>query len=84
MLVGLCRLAHIAENTADAIYCRRYGSLRQLYVAAEGILSDLHRFAEQMGIGGVHTSSPRVIDDDVALMQLHNCKPGEVYISPKV
>ncbi|ETS82873.1 hypothetical protein PFICI_04749 [Pestalotiopsis fici W106-1] len=69
LVVGLSRLAHIAEQSAEAIYGRRYDSLRQLYYAAESIHCQLKQVAELIGIGSAPQQS---LSDHVALQQLHN------------
>lgn len=69
LVVGLSRLAHIAEQSAEAIYGRRYDSLRQLYYAAESIHCQLKQVAELIGIGSAPQQS---LNDHVALQQLHN------------
>jgi hypothetical protein len=74
VLVGLCRLAQIAEDGARLIYGRRYDSLGQLYVVAEKIGSRLREFAEQYGIGPAGMSNKCTTRGAVASLQLHNGK----------
>ncbi|KAK6212498.1 hypothetical protein LQW54_005272 [Pestalotiopsis sp. IQ-011] len=69
LVVDLSRLAHIAEQGAEAIYGRRYDSLRQLYHAAESIHGQLKQVSELIGIGSAPQKS---LSDPVALQQLHN------------
>ncbi|KAI0970760.1 hypothetical protein F4678DRAFT_102234 [Xylaria arbuscula] len=49
-LVGLCKLAQIAEDSAATIYTLGCASLWQLYQAAEKIHSRLQACAEELGI----------------------------------
>lgn len=72
VLIGLCRLAQIAEDGTKAIYGRRYESLGQLYVAAEKIGVRLREFAEQSGIGSAGLSNKHKARGAVASLQLHN------------
>ena len=73
-IVGLSQLAHIVEDGAEAIYGRQCDSLLELYFAAERIHVRLRRFAEQFGLGLAPIKGQRVIDSDVASLQLHHCK----------
>ncbi|KAI0401484.1 hypothetical protein F4802DRAFT_618937 [Xylaria palmicola] len=49
-LVGLCKLAQIAEDSAATIYSQTYASLWQLYQAAEKIHCRLQTCAQELGI----------------------------------
>ncbi|RWA03516.1 hypothetical protein EKO27_g11588 [Xylaria grammica] len=49
-LIGLCKLAQIAEDSAATIYGLTCGSLWQLYQAAEKIHGRLQACAEELGI----------------------------------
>lgn len=72
ILVGLCRLAQIAEEGARMIYGRRYDSLGQLYSASEKIYGQLREFSEQFGIGAAGLGRRQKFSEGVALLQLHN------------
>ncbi|KAH6658428.1 hypothetical protein BKA67DRAFT_214024 [Truncatella angustata] len=72
VLVGLCRLAQIAEDGARVIYGRRYESLGQLYVAAEKIGARLREFADQYGIGSASLAHKHKSRGAVASLQLHS------------
>ncbi|KAF7515638.1 hypothetical protein G7054_g14480 [Neopestalotiopsis clavispora] len=71
VLVGLCKLAQIAEDGARLIYGRRYDSLGQLYVTAEKIGSRLREFAEQNGIGSAGIPSKQAPRGTIASLRLH-------------
>ncbi len=72
---GLCQLASIAEDAAEAIYGRRYGSLTQLHTAAEAILRRLHSFSHKFSIGSTSANASPAVSDGVGLLQLHCGKP---------
>lgn len=73
LLVGMSRLAEIAEHTSHMIYTQRYDSLRKLYMAAEGIHAQLRDFADKHGIGSALESSQQaVVGQDPASLMLHN------------
>jgi hypothetical protein len=74
IIVSLSQHAHIVEDGAEAIYGRQYDSLLQLYLAAERIHAQLRRFAEQFGLGLAPIKGQRVIDSDIASLQLHHSK----------
>jgi hypothetical protein len=78
ILVGLSRLAQIAEEGAKTIYGRRYESLGQLYSASEKIHAQLREFSEQFGIGAAGLGRRQKFTDGIALLQLHNgeSRPG--------
>lgn len=73
LLVGMSRLAEIAERTSHMIYTQRYDSLRKLYMAAEAIHAQLRDFADKHGIGSALENSQQaaVAQNPVSLM-LHN------------
>ncbi|KAI0167704.1 hypothetical protein BJ166DRAFT_239504 [Pestalotiopsis sp. NC0098] len=71
VLVGLCKLAQIAEDGARLIYGRRYDSLGQLYITAEKIGSRLREFAEQNGIGSAGMSNKHAKRGTIASLRLH-------------
>ncbi len=56
-LVGLCKLAQIAEESAATIYSLTCVSLYQLYQAAEKIHSRLQACAEELGIASAAGAS---------------------------
>lgn len=72
-IVSLSRLAYIGEMCVRDIYSQRYTSLRQLYMAAEGIHSQLRDFAITHGIGpaGFERNGVSAISGPASL-QLHN------------
>lgn len=74
-IVSLSRLAYIGEMCVRDIYSQRYTSLRQLYMAAEGIHSQLRDFAIAHGIGpaGFERNGVSAISGPASL-QLHNRK----------
>ncbi|KAI8622995.1 hypothetical protein F5Y19DRAFT_468841 [Xylariaceae sp. FL1651] len=70
-LVGLCKLAQIAEDSAAAIYSLPSASLWQLYQAAEKIHSRLQACAEELGIASA--AAPRsALFTQTTVLQLHN------------
>lgn len=71
LLVGMSRLAHIAESTTRMIYTQRYDSLRKLYMAAETIHAQLREFADKYGIGSA-TEGYTPVSDDPASLMMHN------------
>lgn len=72
-IVSLSRLAYIGENCVRVIYSQRYDSLRQLYMAAEGIHSQLREFAATHGIGSAGLESNGFPEDaGPASLQMHN------------
>lgn len=71
-LVGLSKLAQIAEDGARVIYGRRYDSLGQLYVAAEKIGVRLRQFADENSIGSAGLANRHKSIGAVASLQLHN------------
>lgn len=75
-IVSLSRLAYIGENCVKVIYTQRYDSLRQLYMAAEGIHVQLRDFADKHGIGsaGFESHGMLAISEGPALLLLHNCE----------
>lgn len=75
-IVSLSRLAFIGEKCGKVIYSQRCDSLRELYVAAEGIHVQLQEFAEKHGIGsaGLEKQGASTIPEGPALLQLHNCE----------
>lgn len=75
-VVSLSRLAYIGENCVKVIYSQRYDSLRQLYMAAEGIHAQLRDFAAEHGIGsaGFESNSVFAVSEGPASLLLHNCE----------
>ncbi|KUI62886.1 hypothetical protein VP1G_10012 [Cytospora mali] len=73
-IVSLSRLAYIGEQCVKSIYSQRYDSLRQLYLAAEGIHTQLREFAAKHGIGsaGFDGNGVFAISEGPASLQLHN------------
>lgn len=72
-IVSLSRLAYIGEMCVKVIYSQRYNSLRQLYMAAEGIHNQLREFAVAHGIGSAGLESNGVTGiSGPASLQLHN------------
>lgn len=84
VLIGLCRLAQIAEDGAKAVYGHRYNSLGQLYVAAEKIGARLREFAEQSGIGSAGFSDKHKTRGAVESLQLHNGELSTSHFTPTV
>lgn len=75
LLVGMSRLAEIAERTSHMIYTQRYDSLRKLYTSAEAIHAQLRDFADQHGIGSAVEHSQQaaaVSNQSPASLILHN------------
>ncbi|ROW06332.1 hypothetical protein VPNG_07537 [Cytospora leucostoma] len=73
-IVSLSRLAFIGENCGKVIYSQRCDSLRELYMAAEGIHAQLRNFADKHGIGsaGLASNGVNTIPEGPALLLLHN------------
>lgn len=73
LLVGMSRLAEIAEHTSRIIYSQRYDSLRELYTAAETIHAQLRGFADKHGIGSPLEGGQEVAaGKNPASLMLHN------------
>lgn len=73
LLVGMSQLAEISERTSHMIYTQRYDSLRQLYMAAEAIHTQLRDFADKHGIGSALESSQQgPVGQNPASLMLHN------------
>ncbi|ROV90901.1 hypothetical protein VMCG_09976 [Cytospora schulzeri] len=72
-IVSLSRLAYIGEMCVKVIYSQRYNSLRQLYMAAEGIHAQLRDYAVTHGVGSAgFDSHGRPAFTGPAALQLHN------------
>ncbi|KAI1741489.1 hypothetical protein F4680DRAFT_446948 [Xylaria scruposa] len=70
-LVGLCKLAQIAEDSAATIYNPACASLWELYQAAEKIRGRLQTCAEELGIGSAAATRSSSFDH-VSTLVLNN------------
>ncbi|KAI1364322.1 hypothetical protein F5Y08DRAFT_217183 [Xylaria arbuscula] len=71
-LVGLCKLAQIAEDSAATIYGSTCGSLWQLYQAAEKLHTRLQACAEELGIASSTSATRSSLFTPTAMLLLHN------------
>ncbi|KAI0517352.1 hypothetical protein F5B22DRAFT_635958 [Xylaria bambusicola] len=71
-LVGLCKLAQIAEDSAATIYGSTCASLWQLYQAAEKIHGRLQACAEELGIASSAAAARSSMFTPTAILLLHN------------
>jgi hypothetical protein len=62
------------EETAESIYRKKADHIRQLYVNAEGLHTQLRQFAEVHGIASAHTKEARGPSHTIEALTLHNCK----------
>ncbi|KAI0188717.1 hypothetical protein EV127DRAFT_115600 [Xylaria flabelliformis] len=70
-LVGLCKLAQIAEDSAATIYSPACDSLWELYQAAEKIRGRLQACAEELGIGSA-AATRSSLSNPVSTLLLNN------------
>ncbi|KAI1501203.1 hypothetical protein F5X99DRAFT_383700 [Biscogniauxia marginata] len=72
LLVGLCKLAEIAEECAHVIYGQQRTSLWQLHITAEKIHRKLKACAEDLSIGPASPGHSQSVSTRFQSLHLHN------------
>ncbi|KAI1492765.1 hypothetical protein F5X96DRAFT_624785 [Biscogniauxia mediterranea] len=72
LLVGLCKLAEIAEECAHVVYGQQRTSLWQLHVTAEKIHRKLKACAEELSIGPASPGHPQSNAKRFQSLHIHN------------
>lgn len=77
LLVDMCRLATIMEESAAALYSRTTSSLNELYLKADQIYTSLRDFFQRAGLGSLgprQGSNATVAFEMCTSLMLNLCK----------
>ncbi|KAL6405432.1 C6 zinc finger domain protein [Ilyonectria robusta] len=72
LLVNLCDLAVIVEDSARSLWLGKSESLSQLYQTAQELYERIRRWGQTVGIGAIHPRREGAVESPISRLTLHN------------